>query len=211
MLESLHDGKFWLEHIKKSLYLTDTKTADFAQPGRGIFLGHAFTIMLEEGQGIIQPNHPYRLLLESVLEDLRAHDWAVHCALEREAWGANLMTARIALPIDFDQVNKADVLVTYPQRSPGAMMEIGEAMAVKTPTIILWRGSDFPTDHRQMTEDQYNLAGMPAYARTNGFPVTIMIDNSASLDDFHARVYPRIMEKITEFALFKTKGASYTS
>jgi hypothetical protein len=180
--------KKWRGTIVETNRLVDTLTMREAEPGRGIFLGHAFGNIIGE-DGLVEPAHRQRL--EALLDALRNDGKSVHCALEREVWGAEWMTSGGLVAIDYDQVCKADVLLTFPEDSGGAFVEIGWANESKTPLLIVWKG-----ELGEDTRFGRTIAGALAVCEQLDIPHGLIIDDSSDFSDFESRIIPTIIEQV---------------
>lgn len=193
--------KHWLNLVLASPFLIDTSTEKPASSGRAVFLGHAFSTLIEKDP-VISPQHPQRLLLEWIMVRLRNKGAAVHCALEREQWGAELMSPTGALLLDADQVTKANALVTYPQDSFGAFMELGFADAGNVPILILWRGNNFLSQPiSALTEEQYYIKGIIGRKRANGIPTMIVFDTAPDLAAYEKYVFPGVEQFLQDLTI----------
>ena len=155
---------------------------------------------MENPEGIIAPDNPSRRKLERLMEILRLDDFSVHCALEREGWGERLMSPEKAVVLDNDQVSKADHIVTYPQNSPGAFMELGFAAAgadinmTNKSLLIILSGSVTQTDAINLTDEQNSVRGVIEWMKTQGSRAEVIYDNTVSLEEFVATVVPQIQD-----------------
>lgn len=181
----------WLERAAGAERIVDTSTLAEAEPGRGVFLAHAFTGLMGE-DGKIDPNSQARLI--TLLKALRGEDYGVHCALEREGWGAELMKPGPALVLDMDQVTKADCLVSLPQRSPGAFNELGVMMVSPKPTVLVKTERLDTEDQATSAEELDYMNGTVDLLKNLGVASTMIEDGSTSLSGFEETVVGPVVE-----------------
>ena len=101
-----------------------------------IFLAAPFTQMLDS-DGAFEPRFRGELAqLQIYLEEL-GHD--VFSAHSREKWGEALDTPGGALAIDLAQIDRCDALVAVIGNppSPGVQLELGYAIAMKKPLVLV--------------------------------------------------------------------------
>lgn len=183
-LDAAHETE-WVERSLEAPGLVDTSTLEVAAPGKGIFLAHAFSGLLD-GDGKIIAEARQRLTV--LMDGLRAHDHAVHCALEREDWGNKLMSPAGALKIDEDQVGKAGCLVSFPQGSPGAFLELGMRIAVAKPAVIVETVSG-PGNNEAIAEEERAFMSLALVALEDAGVACLRIeDSSTDMASFEAGV-----------------------
>lgn len=79
-----------------------------------------------------------RARLSHVLKTLRAATGRrVHCAIERERWGEDIMSPQICTPLDLEMIRKCLIVVAFPDASYGVHVELGWAGALGKPIILL--------------------------------------------------------------------------
>ncbi len=102
-----------------------------------VFLAAPFTDRIEADTGRVPDS--YRQWIESLATILRGLGHDVVCAHERENWGAKLDPPEVALRLDWEEIERCDLLVAYVGEppSPGVQMEIGFASAYRKPVILL--------------------------------------------------------------------------
>lgn len=67
MIDILHENH-WLQAIKHSSGMLDSKTELAAPPEKGIFLGHAFSKFVEDGGQLLKSDNSYRMHLEWIMQ-----------------------------------------------------------------------------------------------------------------------------------------------
>lgn len=79
------------------------------------------------------------LQFSSLIDFFEEHNFDVHCAHKREAWGREFMTPQECTNIDFQEISKCDYFIAFPgaPASPGTHIEIGWASALNKPIILL--------------------------------------------------------------------------
>lgn len=102
-----------------------------------IFFAAPFTDRIEPATQLIEES--YRKWLESLIVDLTAMGYSITSAHIREHWGEKLESPRLAIQNDFDSISNCDLIVAYLGNppSPGVQMELGFAVALKKPVIII--------------------------------------------------------------------------
>jgi hypothetical protein len=181
----------WLERIKAADGLVDTADANRKiAAGRSIFLAHAFTKLLTP-EGVIDPDAKARLT--AMLERLRSSDYGVHCALEREDWGARLMSPETALKLDMDQVQRADYLVSFPQGSPGAFLEMGFRLGPPKPTVLVWSQDLYGENAAINYEERHVMDGMLEWLASQGVPHLLIEASTADTGTLVNVVTPQVL------------------
>lgn len=102
-----------------------------------IFLAAPLTQMIDPASGRI--GVPYRDWLESLIDGLERSGHDVFSAHVRERWGETLEAPTEALKADLDELRKADVVVAHVGNppSPGVQFELGAAVVLETPVVLL--------------------------------------------------------------------------
>lgn len=100
-----------------------------------VFLACPITALLHPEKGNL-PSTYERYIRDLHQLCLAASD-SVFLALEREAWGANLMTANVCTPLDYKEMLACDAVVAYPGASSGVAVELGWASALRKPIILI--------------------------------------------------------------------------
>ena len=184
----------WLDRIKHSSGMIDSADPERPiLPGHGIFLAHAFTKLLTP-ERTIDPESQAKLT--GLLARFRAAGNGAHCALEREGWGARLMSPETALQLDEDQVRNADYLVSFPQGSDGAFLELGFRLAESKPTILIWSQNLMSDDAARNAEERYYMLGMLGVLESQGIPNLLIEDATTSRQEFEATITPQILSWI---------------
>ena len=166
-------------------------------PGRSIFLAHAFTRLLTD-EGTVDLTSKQRLV--GMMDRFRGAGYAVHCALEREGWGARLMSPGTAIQLDYSQVQKAGYLVSFPQGSPGAFMELGFRLAPPKPTVLVWSQSLVNQDPAANQEERDYMKGMLGVLEDNNVPHLLIEDPTADGRAFEAEIPNQILGWIAQQA-----------
>ncbi len=152
---------------------------------RGIFLAHAFTS--EVTDGVMNPSTKHKV--ELLLARSRASGFLVHCSLEREAWGKKTMLPEVLTRIDYREIEKASVLVAFPQTSQGVCIEIGWAGAMGKEICICWDlNKDTSIDLNGVLERLYCLGGI--------IPDLVLYDGRESAPFMVERVVSRVKERL---------------
>lgn len=103
------------------------------------FLAGPFTALIDPATGLM-PEGPIAELrrLEACVE---AAGFDVFNAHRRESWGAELMTPDVCTRLDFEEIERADIVVALPgdPPSPGTHIELGWASALGRPIVLLLR------------------------------------------------------------------------
>jgi hypothetical protein len=182
----------WLRRTAASSRLVDTAIPELVPPpGRTVFLAHAFTSLLNtEGRVDEAAQSKFTMMLSH----LRQARYAVHCALEREEWGARAMTPETALRLNQDQAGKADYLVSFPRGSDGAFLKLGIRLAEPKPTLIVWSPSLVTGNVPGDAEGGQLVEGAVGVLREQAVPCALIEDTSTSRETFGATVVPRILE-----------------
>jgi hypothetical protein len=181
----------WLERIKAADGLIDTADANRKiAAGRSIFLAHAYTKLLTP-EGVIEPEAQSRLT--TMLERFRLADYGVHCALEREGWGARLMSPETAIQLDLDQVQRADYLVSFPQGSPGAFMEMGFRVVPPKPTILVWSQSLYGENAAINYEERHYMDAMLEELAAHDVPHLLIDVPVADTGAFDNVITPQVL------------------
>jgi nucleoside 2-deoxyribosyltransferase len=109
-----------------------------------IFLAAPFTQLLQR-ESDSQNIGNYRAVLESIIELFDANNIEVFNAHKREAWGENLQPPAKALGYDLDEIARSDLLVMIigSPPSPGVQLELGYAIALNKPIVLLSKKDDF--------------------------------------------------------------------
>jgi len=128
---------------------------------RSIFLAAPYTGLLTK-QGLIDSTHKAWLL--EIINYFEKNNISVFNSHKREHWGGNLYAPSDAIKADFDGISNADCIVATigePQSppSPGVLMELGFAAALKKPIVIFIRGNK----NEQLEGIPYLARGLPAY------------------------------------------------
>lgn len=142
---------------------------------KGIFLAHAFTSELTDG--VINPSTKHKI--ELLLDEFRTSNFLVHCSLEREAWGEKTMPPQVLARVDFREIQKSDMLVTFPQTSQGACVEIGWAGVMGKDICICWDlNKDTTIDLDGILGRLYSLGGInpDLILYEGGKPALLMVD-----------------------------------
>jgi nucleoside 2-deoxyribosyltransferase len=109
-----------------------------------LFLAAPFTQLLQtSGQTATMGN--YRRVLEGLIDLFDANNIEVFNAHKREEWGAKLEQPAKALSYDLDEISRSDLIVAIigAPPSPGVQLEIGYAIALKKPIILLIKNNEF--------------------------------------------------------------------
>ena len=108
-----------------------------------IFLAAPFTAKIQKNNNSIP--HDYRDWLKTIIETLRSEGHDVICAHERENWGKEIDTPKVALQQDWDAISESDILVAYigDPPSPGVQMEIGYASALGKTIVLLHKYDEY--------------------------------------------------------------------
>lgn len=141
---------------------------------RVVFVAAPFTDYAS-GRAVVAPDLQARL--KRVHTHLATRGYQVVSAHEREEWGRRLDAPASALAWDLQAIDRCDVLVAFvgAPPSPGVQLEVGYAIATRTP-IVAVAGAD---DVRP-----YLLEGLPAVVRSqvilarDGFDVLGAIDRA---------------------------------
>lgn len=101
-----------------------------------IFLGTPITSILnqqdeKECQNDLDSVKKIYKSLESV------DNFDMFCALKREKWGAEPMDGQTCTELDYKEMKKCDVYITFPLNSHGVSVELGWGSALKKRTVIL--------------------------------------------------------------------------
>jgi nucleoside 2-deoxyribosyltransferase len=112
------------------------------QTAKRVFLAAPFTqVLAPDGSGI----GDFQTTLESLIELFDRNHIEVFNAHQREGWGKALQPPAKALGYDLDEIARSDVLVmivgTPP--SPGVQLELGYAIALKKPVLLLLKKNEF--------------------------------------------------------------------
>lgn len=180
----------WLKRIEGSGRIIDTSTLKEADEAAGIFLAHAFSAILGE-DGRIDTNVQERMV--ALLTSLRAEGYGVHCSLDREDWGAKLMSPETALLLDQDQVGKADMLVSFPQGSPGAFMELGMRAAISKPAMMVKTEAPANEDPAINAEELMLMETIVNVLEASGVACTMIEDHTTDVAGFESSVVPEIV------------------
>lgn len=178
----------WLDAANGSETLVDSGTRKQARPGHGVFLAHAFSGLLSP-EGEFDPEA--RAKLEYLISGFRAGGYAVHCALEREDWGARLMSPTTALKLDIDQVGKASHLVSFPQGSPGAFFELGFRVGNWGPTLLL-------RDASATADELYHMRRAIRRLQTRDIPSALIEDTAPDQQTFETSTAAQIIAWVAE-------------
>jgi nucleoside 2-deoxyribosyltransferase len=132
-----------------SLYFPGTgrKISGFPLPGEAVkrlFLAAPFTQLLQS-TGPTAALGNYRHILEGVIELFDANNIEVFSAHKREEWGEKLEQPAKALNYDLDEISRSDLVVAIigAPPSPGVQLEIGYAIALKKPIVLLLKKNEF--------------------------------------------------------------------
>ncbi|MFI6394283.1 hypothetical protein ACIBHY_04915 [Nonomuraea sp. NPDC050547] len=106
-------------------------------PGGHVFLAAPFASWMDPEVGALQPER--QLLLERLIKVVEQHGKKVYNAHRREAWGSEWMPPETCVPLDFEGVSTAALLVAIPgvPISGGVHIELGWASALKVPVLLL--------------------------------------------------------------------------
>jgi nucleoside 2-deoxyribosyltransferase len=102
-----------------------------------VFLAAPFTQLIDSRDGLVDASS--RSDLRAMYDALAARGYSVFLAHEREAWGKELMTPEECTPLDFAEMEKADVVCAHLGNPPslGVQIELGWASSLRKPMLIL--------------------------------------------------------------------------
>jgi len=109
-----------------------------------LFLAAPFTQLLQTtGQTTTVGN--YRRVLEGLIDLFDVNNIETFNAHKREEWGAKLEQPAKALSYDLDEISRSDLIIAIigAPPSPGVQLEIGYAIALKKPIILLVKNNEF--------------------------------------------------------------------
>jgi len=106
------------------------------------------------------------------------------------------MSPETALQLDEDQVRNADYLVSFPQGSDGAFLELGFRLAESKPTILIWSQNLMSDDAARNAEERYYMLGMLGVLESQGIPNLLIEDATTSRQEFEATITPQILSWI---------------
>lgn len=92
------------------------------------------------GEPLLEPG--LRSLLEALEEALLREGHQVFIAARREEFGRRLFPPELCTPLDFLEMQTADIVVAFPEESYGVHIELGWASALNKPIVLLKRKSD---------------------------------------------------------------------
>lgn len=102
-----------------------------------IFLAAPFKSLVDEKTNKMENNSKNQIV--AFIAYLENKGFSVHNAHKREAWGENFMPPAQCTQIDYEEIEKCDILIAFPGNppSPGTHIELGWASALKKRIIIL--------------------------------------------------------------------------
>lgn len=108
-----------------------------------VFLAAPFTGLIDPLTGRVQANFVNEL--NEIIMHLSSNGCQVISAHEREEWGADLDHPDTALRLDLDGIENCDLLIAVvgDPPSPGVQLEIGYALALKKPIILILHPDQF--------------------------------------------------------------------
>jgi hypothetical protein len=116
--------------------MVETADDGAAKPLR-VFFAAPFTQLIESASGVVAAT--WRDELRSMYDALVRRGHSVFLAHEREAWGEQLMTPQTCTPLDYAEMQAADVVCAYVGNPPshGVHIELGWASSMRKPILIL--------------------------------------------------------------------------
>ena len=112
--------------------------------GKCIFIGAPFHDYINSDTGILLNDK--KLMLESIIECCKSKGHTVTNAHVRENWGESWMSPEECTPLDYNEVQNADIFVAVPGNPPsgGVHVELGWASALgKRIIVFLEKGKDY--------------------------------------------------------------------
>jgi hypothetical protein len=102
-----------------------------------VFLAAPFTQLIDDHDGVV--TRSWRAEIRAMYDALEGRGRSVFLAHEREAWGEDLMTPEVCTPLDFAEMQRADVVCAYIGAPPslGVHIELGWASSMRKPTLML--------------------------------------------------------------------------
>lgn len=102
-----------------------------------IFLGTPITSILNQVDEINRKKDIDSIkFIYNSLNSIESFD--IFCALKREKWGDEPMSGDICTELDYKEMEKCDMYITFPIDSHGVSVELGWGSALKKKTIILF-------------------------------------------------------------------------
>lgn len=99
-----------------------------------IFLGTPITCLLDQNNRFNSEN---KNNLQYIIDSLRRENRSVFCAIEREAWGEELLSGEECTWLDHKEMLDTDVFIAIPNQSYGVYVEIGWASALNREIVLL--------------------------------------------------------------------------
>lgn len=101
-----------------------------------IFFAAPFTKIINNENGLVDPQ--FKVWINKIVQEFRSSGHNVFLAHEREEWGAKLDSPEKALKLDWEEIEKSDVVLAYIGNppSPGVQMELGYASALRKPIVV---------------------------------------------------------------------------
>jgi len=101
-----------------------------------VFIAYPFTQKMTE-HGILPEEYIRELTL--LKNELQKRGYKVILAHEREKWGKSILPQDVCTKLDFEDIQKADVLIAYPGNPPsgGVHIELGWASALQKRIILI--------------------------------------------------------------------------
>ena len=109
------------------------------------------------------------------------------CALDREEWGKNPMKGEVCTELDYLEMKRCDVYVTFPIKSHGVSVELGWGSSLKKKIIIL-----INTEHQFLTPLYFGLFKLKDTKIIEYKSYT----NFTSMNDWRERILPEILSFI---------------
>lgn len=106
-----------------------------------IFLGTPITSILNQADEINRKKDIDSIkFIYNSLNSIESFD--TFCALKREKWGNEPMSGDICTELDYKEMEKCDMYITFPIDSHGVSVELGWGSALKKKTIILFNSNN---------------------------------------------------------------------
>lgn len=82
-------------------------------------------------------NKEYEVFIKKVYSVCEKYTSKVFLALKREEYGKAKMADNVCTPLDYEEMEKADLIIAFPEDSQGVAVELGWASAMKKNVFLI--------------------------------------------------------------------------
>ncbi|MGD6892512.1 hypothetical protein [Bacillus mobilis] len=159
-----------------------------------IFLGTPITCLLDQNNRFQSSNQRN---LQFIIDSLRGKVDTVFCAIEREAWGEELLSGEECTYLDHNEMLDTDIFIAIPNQSYGVYVEIGWASAIKK-NIILLVNEKFGVKSPLLDGlDKLTNVKIITFESDDDFPDSLLWEKV---------IYPQVLEEVNKIESVLTVG-----